>query len=172
MEHRVFKYVVPKHIIYTLLILVCYICEQTPYMLTLFGVRPSPVIACVVVIAMLEGEFAGGVFGMLAGTLCDISAFHIFGIASILFLILGVCCGLLVIYLMQSNLQTVMILTFGFALLYGVVCHYLIYGIWDYEGSSLLLLTKTLPTAALSACWALPLYYGILKVHTFFTISE
>ena len=141
-------------------------------MLTLFGVRPSPVIACAVAIAMLEGEFAGGVFALFAGTLCDISAFHIYGVASILFLVLGVCCGLLVIYLMQSNIQTVMLLTFLWSLLYGITCHYLIYGIWDYEGSSLLLATKTLPTAAFSACWAFPLFLLVGKLHVAFTISE
>lgn len=172
MEQRILKYVLPKNVLYTLVILVCYIAERTPEMLTLFGIRPSLVSACVVVIAMLEGEFAGGVFGLFAGTLCDITAFHIYGIASILYLVMGVGCGLLVIHLMQENLQTVLLLTFLFSLLYGLACYYLIYGMWGYEGASSMIIVNTLPTAALSACWAFPIYHLFRIIHNRFTIDE
>ena len=89
MDQKQKRLFIIKNIIYTLLMLCCYILQETPGLLEFFGVRLMLIIAMVVCIAMFEGEFFGGIYGLFAGILCDTAAFHFFGIASVLFLILG-----------------------------------------------------------------------------------
>ena len=170
MEQRTLRRFVLKNIVYTLVILICYIVQETPG-LEPFGIRFVPVISAVSCIAMLEGEFSGGIFGLFAGVLCDSSAFHIFGVASILFLVLGVACGLAVIYLIQCNIRGAALLTFGFALIYLLIDYYIIYGMWGYEGAVRLIWTNVLPAVSLTVLCSVPMFYFIKKIHLYFNIE-
>lgn len=155
MEQKTLRLFIIKNVIYTVLVLMCYILQETPRLLVVGNVRPIVVISAVTAIAMNEGEFSGGLFGLFGGVLCDTAAFHIFGVAPIFFLTLGCVCGLLVIYLIQPNVRTAFILSGGFALVYGVVAHYLIYGLWGYAGANRLLFIRTLPCAVYTALWGM-----------------
>lgn len=154
-----------KHLVYTVLVLICYILQETPRLLAIGNVRPILVISVVTAIAMIEGEFAGGLFGLFGGVLCDTAAFHIFGVAPIFFLILGCSCGLLVIYLIQPNVKTAFLLCGGFALIYGVIAHYLIYGIWGYVGANRLLIFKTFPVAVYTAIFGMVVFLLVRWIH-------
>lgn len=158
MEQKTLRLYILKNVLYTLLVLLCYVAQETPRLLTVAGVRPVVVIGAVVAIAMVEGEFAGGLFGLLAGLLCDTAAFHFFGVASIFFLVLGTAAGLLIIYLVQSNLRSAFLITGSFALAYLFASHYFIYGIWGYEGAARLLLIQTLPSVLYTALWGTLLF--------------
>lgn len=168
MDQKTKRLIVIKNLICTLAVLIAFILQETPALFEIREVRPVLVIAVVTVIAMFEGEFAGGLFGLLGGLLCDIAAAHIFGVASIFFLVLGCGCGLLVIYLIQPNRKTAFLLAFGFALVYGLASHYLIYGLWGYEGASQLILEKTLPGALYTALAAAILLWPMRKFHEYF----
>ncbi|HWP50326.1 MAG TPA: hypothetical protein VN626_01385, partial [Clostridia bacterium] len=141
------------------------ILQETPRLLAIGNVRPILVISVIAAIAMIEGEFAGGLFGLFGGVLCDTAAFHIFGVAPIFFLVLGCSCGLLVIYLIQPNAKTAFLLCGGFALIYGVIAHYLIYGLWGYAGANRLLLTKTLPSAVYTAVFGMVAFLLVRWIH-------
>lgn len=78
--------------------------KPTPGFLSVFGIKPNLVIPAVVCIAMVEGEFVGGLLGALGGMLLDLGAFSVFGFYSIQLLVICVAIGLLVIYLMKNNL--------------------------------------------------------------------
>lgn len=151
MEQKTFWLLVLKNIAYTLLVLCCYIAQEAPGMLWSMGLRPVAVIAAVSALAMNEGELSGGLFGLFGGILCDTAAFHIFGVASIFFMVLGCAVGLLVLYLIQPTLYSALLLSGGFALIYGFAAHYLIYGMWGYAGAGRLLLLRTIPSAAYTA---------------------
>ncbi|MFV0497197.1 MAG: hypothetical protein ACK5L0_03370 [Candidatus Fimivivens sp.] len=168
MEQKTLRLFIFKNIIYTVFILIGYILQETPRLLAIGNVRPVLVISVVTAIAMIEGEFVGGGFGLLGGILCDTAAFHIFGVAPIFFLILGCACGLLVIYLIQPNIKTAFLLCGGFALIYGTVAHYLIYGIWGYAGANRLLLTKTLPCAIYTAVFGMAAFLIVKRVNAWF----
>ena len=168
MEQKTLRLFILKHIIYTILVLVCYILQETPRLLVIGNVRPVLVISVIAAIAMVEGEFAGGLFGLFGGVLCDTAAFHIFGVAPIFFLILGCACGLLVIYLIQPNAKTAFLLCGGFALIYGVIAHYLIYGIWGYAGANRLLIVKTLPSAVYTALFGMAAFLLVRWIHSRF----
>ena len=168
MEQKTLRLFILKHIIYTILVLVCYILQETPRLLVIGNVRPVLVISVIAAIAMVEGEFAGGLFGLFGGVLCDTAAFHIFGVAPIFFLILGCACGLLVIYLIQPYAKTAFLLCGGFALIYGVIAHYLIYGIWGYAGANRLLIVKTLPSAVYTALFGMADFLLVRWIHSRF----
>jgi len=158
LEQKTRRLFIIKNLIYTLMLLTAYVLQETPALLEINGVRPMLVAAVIVSIAMLEGEFSGGLYGLFGGILCDTAAFHIFGVASIFFLIFGCACGLLIIYLVQPNRRTAFLLSFLFSLFYGGIAHYLIYGMWGYDGAAMLLLTRTLPCAVYTGAAGLVIF--------------
>ena len=160
MDTRTRRLFILKNLIYTLTVISAYVLQETPGALSIAGVKPNLVIAAVVAIAMTEGEFSGGLYGLLGGILCDTAAFHIFGAASILFTVLGCGCGLVTIYLVRSNWRTSLLMNSVFAFVYGTVSHYLIYGMWGYEGAAMLYLTKTLPSVVYTAGFGVLFYYA------------
>ena len=168
MEQKTFRLFIIKNIIYTVLVLAVYVIQETPRLLAIGNVRPILVISVVTALAMNEGEFTGGLYGLLGGVLCDTAAFHIFGVAPMFFLVLGCACGLLVIYLIQPNIKTAFLLSGGFALIYGIVAHYLIYGLWGYAGANRLLFIKTLPCAIYTAVFGIPAFMSIRWLRNWF----
>jgi len=61
--------------------------------LTLFGVKMLFVPAACVAVGILEGGFRGGLFGLLAGFLCDMAFPENSVLFTILFPVLGFCAG-------------------------------------------------------------------------------
>lgn len=119
LEQKTLRLFLWKNFIYTLLILLAYLLQETPALFPA-ALRPVLVISMVTAIAMNEGEFSGGLFGLFGGLLCDTAVFHIFGAASIFFLVLGCGCGLLIIYLIQPTVRSAFLLSGSFALIYGL----------------------------------------------------
>lgn len=152
-----------KHCAYALMLLLLFLIQEAPSV-TLFGVRGVPVAGLFVAVAMLEDEMAGAFFGLAAGILCDTASAQVFGVASVLFLVLGCTVGLLVMYMVNSCPRSALLMSGTAGLLYGLVTHYLLYGFWDYAGSGVLLLTQTLPSALLTAGWGFLLYYAVRGV--------
>ena len=161
-----------KNAVYTLLILCCYLLQEVPSLLELFGVRPMLVAAMVVCISMFEGELYGGLYGLVGGLLCDTAAFHFFGIASVLFLLMGCGCGLLIIHLVQPNHKTAFLLSGAVSFVYGIISHYLIYGMWGYDGSAMLIFTKTIPCALYTAAAGVLFFILMTRVIRRFTPEE
>jgi len=163
MESKKLLIQVAKHSAYALLLLLLYFLQEAPAF-TLFGVRAIPVIGLFVCIGMLENEFLGGLYGLAAGLLCDAASIQIFGIAAMLFLVMGCAAGLLTMYLINARPRTALLLTAAASAVYGLVCHYILYGVWNYEGSARLLLTHTLPTVLLTAAWGFALYFPVRAI--------
>lgn len=164
MEQRLKKILILKNAIYAALLIVCFILQETPALWGIYYVRPNIVIAFVTVLAMYEGEFSGAVYGLFGGLLCDMAAFHLYGVATLFFILLGCASGLAAIYLVQQNLRIAFLMTLCCALVYGLVTYFLIYGLWGYENSALLLLTRTLPSAVYSAVFSMPLFWVFNKM--------
>lgn len=170
MEQKTLRYVVIKYMLYfTAMILLFSLGERTA--LLPFGIKSVPVIGLFISIGMIENELAGGLFGFMAGILCDGASALVFGIASILFLVMGCGVGLLSMYLLNPRPKSAMMLTTGTALFYGLVTHYFLYGVWGYEGASLLLLTHTLPSVLLTGAWGFALFYVVKSIHTFIELK-
>ncbi|MCI8622237.1 MAG: hypothetical protein HFG26_01075 [Provencibacterium sp.] len=154
-----------KYLAYLLLFLLLYVLQSTPGMLGVLGVRPVLLIPAAVTLAMYEGEFTGGLFGALAGMLCDLGAFSFYGLYSILLLCCTVAGGLLVIHLMRRTLRVAMLLTLGTAALCGLLRFYFDYGLWGYAGISRLFWEQSVPTAIYTTV-VTPLFFYLFQRST------
>ena len=156
---KVQKLTVAKHLIYTGLILVFYLFQVTPGLLPVPSVKPIYLIGFVVAIAMHEGEFAGGLYGLYAGILCDSGADYLFGLGAVFFLIAGTAIGILVLCLMRNNLRSAALFTGAVASVYLVANFFFLYGMWGYEQSYLMLLWHTLPSLILTVAFGALAYW-------------
>mgnify|MGYP000867903576 CR=1 FL=1 len=150
-----------KHLTYTLILMGLYIVQATPGMLEVLGNKPLLVLPAVVCIAMHEGNFLGGIYGLVGGVFCDLSAFTYFGFNALLFLLIGVGVGLLVEYLMHNNSLNALQLTLWAMLIKSVVEYFFMYGIWGYDGARLIYLHKLIPVTIYSLLFV-PLFYKML----------
>lgn len=158
METRKLILFIEKHALYSLLLLFFYVMQEIPSF-TLLGVRASPVIGLFVAIAMLENEFVGALYALAAGILCDTAAAYTFGIASLLFIVMGCAAGLIVMYFVNSCPRTAFFITLVEAGIYNLLSYYILYGVWGYEGSVRLILPRVLPSTMLTALWGLVLFF-------------
>ena len=164
METRQLRRRILKHTVYILLIVGFSVLQGTPGLLKWETVHSMPVVAAIAAISMAEGGFAGGIYGLLGGILIDVWAFHIFGVASVLFLILGCVGGLSTVLVMLANRKRAFLLTGLFAFFYGSLSHYIIYGLWGYEGAGALVWKGVLPSALLTAPWGIILYMLVDRI--------
>lgn len=155
MEQRYIHTDTLKYCCYGLLLVAAYLLQETPPLINLLPMGILLVPAFVTAIAMLEGATVGALYGLGAGFLCAISAPHGFAMEPVLFMICGCGCGLVVTFFLQATYRTALMLSGGFALLYGLISYYFIYGVWGYEGAGRILLQRTLPTAALTALFGM-----------------
>ena len=160
METRKLVLVIEKHAIYSVLLLFFYIMQEIPAF-TLLGVRASPVIGLFVAIAVLENEFVGALYALAAGILCDTAAAYTFGIASLLFIVMGCAAGLCVMYFFNSCPRTTFFITLVEAGVYNLLGYYVLYGIWGYADAVRLILPRVLPATVLTALWGLILFFPV-----------
>lgn len=157
-----------KYCSYVLLILALYVVQTTPGFLSVFGIKPNLVLPAVVCIAMVEGEFVGGLLGAFGGMLLDLGAFSVFGFYAIQLMVLCVAVGLLVIYLMKNNLLSAAILCGGAALFLGITQFFFLYALWGYGDVFRLYLTKILPTGVYTMVFVPPFYIASRKLFDFY----
>ncbi|MCI8650115.1 MAG: hypothetical protein HFG20_08370 [Anaerotruncus sp.] len=161
---------VAKYTAYFFVLVCLYVLQTTPSFMAVFGIKPNLVIPAAICIAMLEGEFTGGLYGALAGALCDLGDFCIFGFNAIILLIACVLAGLMVIYMLRATVLNFVLLAFG-ALLARTLLDYLLnYYMWGYEGVWMVLVYKMLPTVIYSAAAAPVSYYLLCWLHGWFAV--
>ena len=157
-----------KYSLLAVLLFLLYVLQTTPRLFVIMGVKPVLVIPFAIAIAMHDGEFIGGVFGIAAGLLCDIGSHSVFGFNGI---VCGVACigiGLLIIYLMRCNVGGCILFVFMLMLIRGAVGYFFAYGIWNYDGAWRVFMRQTLPTTVYTAIISPLVYYPVRKLHRFF----
>ena len=157
MNRKIKSYIL-QYTLYSLIFLFLYLLQTAPGALVVSGYKPLLLLPAAVCVAMHDRELVGGIFGTVGGMLCDMSAMTYFGFNAILFLILGTAVGLLVEYLMQGTLLNALLFTLAALTLVMLCAYFFQYGLWNYEGSQIILWKKMLPTILYSTLWALPFY--------------
>lgn len=147
-----------KYTVYALCVAALFVLQSIPGMFSIFGVKPNLVAAAAIAIALYEDEFIGGIYGAFCGVLCDFGGFTIFGFNAIIFLISGVACGLLIIYMLRPTWVNYSLLLCGAMLTRGLLDYLLNFLMWGYDDSHTLLLTRVLPSVAYTVA-AGPLVY-------------
>lgn len=151
-----------KHVLYVLLMLTLYVLQTVPGLFEIYGVKPILAISAAVSISMFEGEFTGGIYGVLAGLLCDMGGFSLFGFNGFF---VGICCiasGLLVVHLMRCNLLSCLLFVLITVFIRGSIEYFFAYGMWRYPNAVMIYWNDTLPTVAYSTVAAIPVY-GIFR---------
>lgn len=135
------KIVFLKHFTYTMIVIFLYIFQTTPVFLSIMGVKPVLVVPAAILIAMFEGEFTGGIYGALAGLLCDINIIPrvdgrgslLFGFNGFMICTLCIAVGLLTIYLLRCNLFSCMLFVTLSMLILESLSFLFAHGMWGYE---------------------------------------
>ena len=169
MENNQNKGIAFKYICYGLFIFLIFILQSTPYFLEIWEIKPNLLYLAAVSAAMYEGEFAGGIIGMLVGMLCDYSSYPIHGFNAMLLLICCTSIGWAVVYFMKNSKINAAIFSSASLLIRGLLEYYFVYAIWKYENSEIILYRHILPTVFYSVLFTLPIFFIIGKIHNYFT---
>ena len=156
-----------KYIVYSLIMLFLYVLQTDPNFFYIDYIKPVLVLPFAVCIAMFESQLVGGLFGLFAGVLCDVSSTVLFGFQSILYLCICTAVGLLVVYLMQPSMINSLLavgLGFGARLL---LEYFFYYVMWGYDNSHLILLDKMLPLLIYTLVVTPFLFLAVRKMHRF-----
>ena len=102
-------------------------------------------IPAAVCIAVLEGAFVGGVYGALAGILCDLAGGALFGFSAIILMPACVAAGLLVTYLLRPGMINYVLLLAGVLLTRGLLDFLLNYVMWGYDDVWMVFIYGILP---------------------------
>lgn len=134
-----------KYVLYGVLMILLYVLQTTPGFLAIFGVKPDFVIPVAVAIAVYEDEFLGGLYGALAGLLCDLGAVTLFGFNAVIITASCVSVGLAVIYLLRPAMINYVLLLFCVLMARGLLDYLLNYYMWGYPGVEQIFWQKILP---------------------------
>ena len=157
---------VVKWFIYSLLLIILFVISQTPNVLSFFGVRAVLILPLTLLVAIFEGEFAGGIYAACAGMLWGCSADMVFGYYSIILLVLAVACALIAQYGLSVSLFSSLLLSAGSAVILFLLDFFFQYAIWGYSGLSALFVRSVLPTATVTILFTIPLYFVVKFVST------
>ncbi len=151
-----------RYVVYTVIFFLFYVLQNTPSLFSVRGIKPILLIPAAVVFAMYEGEFIGGIFGALAGMLCDMGGFFLFGFDAILTLVFSAVSGLLIIYLLRRNLRNAFLLVLLSMSVRCSLTYFFMYQIWNYEGASSIFWDNTVWVIVYSSVLT-PVYFVLWK---------
>lgn len=152
-----------KWMFYTIELLITFLIQFTPaFFPRLFNVTPNFLLALAVSVAVFEGEKAGMWYGIAAGFLMDFAGYKITGFNAMFMAVLCYFCGYLVTNLMRNNLFATALLTFGSAVILGILRWFFFYVLWSMPDIWYELYAVTLPIIALSLLFS-PVFFIINK---------
>lgn len=151
-----------KWMLYSLLLLLCYILQTIPGLFEIFGIKPVLVAGAAFCVSMYESPMASAVYSMLAGLLWDISSDKLFGFNGFIFLTFGLFISLLCIYYLHTKLLNSLMFCGAAMLSQGLLDYLFYYSVWGYENVSIMLIYHILPTIAYSLL-LVPVFYYIVR---------
>ncbi len=163
---------VAKWGLYALIAFVLYILQVTPNVFVFWGVKPDFLLPCAVGVALLEGDFRGGLFAVVCGLLYDMAFTRLFGFNGLLFLTVCVCIGLLSLYYFRPNLINFLLFSVTAMLLVYSVNFVFKYLIWGYSGAGMYYVRSVLLCAAWSLLFSPAIYFALRSIHRRLSPSE
>ena len=161
-----------KWVLYSLLLLSCYVLQTTPGLFEIFGKKPVLAAALAVCVSMYEGVLSSAFFSMMAGLLWDISSNRLFGFNGLILLCCGVLISLLCIYYLHTRwLNSLLFCTLAM-LVQGLLDYLFYYAIWGYPGVSLILVQNILPTLLYTAAVTPLLFLLVRRIHRKLSVVE
>ncbi len=161
-----------KHALYALILFIFHVLGSVPGLFVVAQVKPILTIPAAVAVAMVEDEFAGGIYGAFAGLLCDMSGSLLFGFNGFVVTICCVAAGLMVSNLMRCSGLTCVLFVFLTMLIRGSLEYFFSLGMWNYPGAGLVYTSYTLPTAIYSTAFAVPVFFLIRLINRRFSAGK
>lgn len=162
------RIIAEKYGLYFFLLLLLYVLQNDPNLFSINGIKPMLALPLAVCVGMMEGEVAGGLFGMMAGLLCDTGSTILFGFQSLIYLAACAAVGLLVIYFMQPSLINSLIFVTVILAARLLLEYFFYFVMWGHADGVLVLLHKMLPVLIYTTVAAFPIYFLTRKIHAIF----
>lgn len=155
-------------ILYSAIVLAIALMQMSPRCFPVVAfARPTPLILCVVCVAMLEGPTFGSVMGVVAGLLWDLYSTHIFGYYGLMLMVIGLTVSLLVQWLLRANFLSAMLLCFGGVTLYTLLDWLMCYVLFLHDEMVTVLMRVYLPNALYTVLLSPLMYWVILGLARF-----
>lgn len=154
-----------KWFLYSFFLLVAVVFQTTPVSSSLEWIRPIYLFPLVISVAMLEGEFAGAIFGCVAGFVWDVAAGKLPGFSAFLLLLICFGCALLVAIYLRVSYRSHLLLTAWSVLFFALVEYFFFYALFGYENSYLLLWFRYLPQFASTLLLTPLIFFAARKIH-------
>lgn len=167
-----FRRKIIKFTVYALIVFAAYIIQTTPGLFEFFGIAPFLVLPACICIAVFEGEFAGGLFGFIAGLFCDSAAETVFGFNALVFLVLCAASGLLTIYVFRRSTMNIMLLCLGAVFLRFVLEYFFSFVLYGYENLPAFFYTQIAPQVVLTSIFSFPFCVLFRWLHSKFDPEE
>ena len=145
-----------KFFVYAVIVFLSYIIQSTPGILEFQGISPILVLPACICLAIYEGEFAGGIFGFLAGLFCDSTAETIFGFNALMYLVFCTFAGLFAIYLFRRSTMNVMLVCLMAAFMRALLEFFFVFVLYGYEELSGFFYLEIAPQAVYTSLFSLP----------------
>lgn len=145
---------------------------QTAFFPRFMDVTPLFVIPALIVIAIYEGETAGGIYGIFAGLIWDSGTGRVFGFNALFLMCLAIAVGLLFKFLLKSTPFWAIIFTAAGTVLHETITWFFFYYMTGNRDFVFAVLNIILPTVALTLIFTLPIYYGIRFLNKRLTDSQ
>lgn len=150
---------------YALFILLLAVFQmQVPFYPHFANVTPLFVIPAVISISMIEGETAGGIYGIVAGLFWDAGTGRVFGFNALFLMIIGVAVGLFVKYLFKNSALSAFLFAALFTVTHELVTWFFFCFMAGSSNIAFAFLHIMLPTAIVTLIFALPLYFAVRAI--------
>lgn len=131
---------------------------QAPAYPRILDVTPLFLVPAVAAIAMLEGETAGGIYGIAAGLFWDSGTGRVFGFNAFFLMCIGIAIGLFVKFLFRNTIFSAFLSTAIFTLTHEFVTWFFFYYMAGNHDINFAFLRVILPTVGMTVIFALPVY--------------
>ncbi len=162
---ELYRWYILKYGAYALIAVLLFQLQSVPALLEIGGVRPLPVAALAILVATMERELPGVLFGIFCGYLCDLYSVAPMGFYMLFLAALGLFAGLIIRNYLQPSLPIVMAAVLIAAFFCRLVLFLFRYTLAGVAGAAPLLLRYDLPHAIYTALLAIPLYFPVRALH-------
>ena len=144
-------------LIFAVLIFIQY---NSTYNIKISSANPMLPLAMLVAICMFASELSGAIYGLLVGIFVDTVAHTPQGFNSLLFMLLGVCCVLIVKHLFNNNILSAAMLCFLCTLVYYLLRWLFAIAFYSSFTDNLTYIIRTVfPSCIYTAIFIIPFYF-------------
>lgn len=165
MEFMGRKNVYKKYALYSLVIFLAAVCNNSGLVPDLFSLDAMLMVPLCVVIALHEKSMPGMCFGILCGAIWDMGSSHADGFYTVMLTAVGFVCGSLAAFFVRNNIMSALLLTFMSTFACNTV-HWVIFYLRNgYEGAFGVLFSYYLPSAVYTLIFGAIFYYVINYIY-------